>query len=700
MTTDDTPQVIWPAALSVDSPRLNIDKQMNGNHDSRARLNSWKDIASYLEKDVRTVIRWEKERGLPVHRWPGGSRPGVFAYKDEIDQWSNRILNPEASPPLNGTGETTVETLPQLDRPSVAPAGASITGTRKRAFAVLALLVLLAAMAVGARVFYPRGAAGKLQVTGIRQLSNDGLWKDNILPAGSNLYFSERRDGRMVLATMPAVGGTIRVLDSPAVRSEPVDVTADGSRLLVLGSEGHQEERELWIVPVSGEMPKRAGSLLCHSAVWINDGRQILCAVGYDIDLADGSGRILRRILALPAIPWSLRLSLDGRHLRFMLHDMATGAWTPSHVVLSGGQLESSVQAPIRIPQGTLIGPFEWSKSDASGNFFMSIQDNSKQYSIWRINERDGSAPVRISAQIGKPLSLGYELVGKQMFALNLGAQRTELFRFDMKKQAFVPFLPELSATFVDFSKDGNWITYARSDDLSLWTARVQGGEPRRLDFESTEVELPRWSPDGTQIAYMALRPGKTWRIFIVPREGGPAREAAQGNENQGAPTWSPDGKFLVYGGVDCEVTRNCAIHLIELSTGKVTTAPGSEGLGTARWSPDGSRIAALDRAKHQVVVFDLHTKQWKKIAAEVKGNDLNWSRDSRSLYVNRSGGDNPEIIRIPVSGKWETTAVSLDSLNKITGATGTWFGLAPDDSVVVSRWLSVSEIYAIDFRQ
>ena len=35
------------------------------------RLDSWKAIAAYLGRDMSTVIRWEKEKGLPVHRLPG-----------------------------------------------------------------------------------------------------------------------------------------------------------------------------------------------------------------------------------------------------------------------------------------------------------------------------------------------------------------------------------------------------------------------------------------------------------------------------------------------------------------------------------------------------------------------------------------------------------------------------------------------------
>ena len=55
-------------------------------HSSR-RLASWKEIAGYVGRDARTVARWEKERGFPVRRIPGGSKSSVFAYTGEIDVW-------------------------------------------------------------------------------------------------------------------------------------------------------------------------------------------------------------------------------------------------------------------------------------------------------------------------------------------------------------------------------------------------------------------------------------------------------------------------------------------------------------------------------------------------------------------------------------------------------------------------------------
>ena len=53
------------------------------------RLESWKGIAGYLQRDVRTVQRWEKQEGLPVYRHVHGKLSTVYAYGNEIDEWWN-----------------------------------------------------------------------------------------------------------------------------------------------------------------------------------------------------------------------------------------------------------------------------------------------------------------------------------------------------------------------------------------------------------------------------------------------------------------------------------------------------------------------------------------------------------------------------------------------------------------------------------
>jgi TolB-like protein/Flp pilus assembly protein TadD len=58
------------------------------------RLESWKQIASYLRRSVRTVRRWERQEGLPVHRHVHRSLASVFALRSEIDAWRESVVSP------------------------------------------------------------------------------------------------------------------------------------------------------------------------------------------------------------------------------------------------------------------------------------------------------------------------------------------------------------------------------------------------------------------------------------------------------------------------------------------------------------------------------------------------------------------------------------------------------------------------------
>ena len=51
------------------------------------RLDSWKEIAAYLKRDVTTVQRWEKREGMPVHRHVHDKGGSVYALTEELDAW-------------------------------------------------------------------------------------------------------------------------------------------------------------------------------------------------------------------------------------------------------------------------------------------------------------------------------------------------------------------------------------------------------------------------------------------------------------------------------------------------------------------------------------------------------------------------------------------------------------------------------------
>lgn len=58
----------------------------------REIFESWKEIASYLKRDIKTCRRWEQKYGLPIRRLDNSAKARVFAYKSEIDSWLSKKL--------------------------------------------------------------------------------------------------------------------------------------------------------------------------------------------------------------------------------------------------------------------------------------------------------------------------------------------------------------------------------------------------------------------------------------------------------------------------------------------------------------------------------------------------------------------------------------------------------------------------------
>src|SRR5215467_12965581 len=65
-------------------------KGLEGSRLHDRKLDSWKEIADYLDREVRTVQRWEKTENLPVHRHEHQKKSTVYAYAIELDEWRKR----------------------------------------------------------------------------------------------------------------------------------------------------------------------------------------------------------------------------------------------------------------------------------------------------------------------------------------------------------------------------------------------------------------------------------------------------------------------------------------------------------------------------------------------------------------------------------------------------------------------------------
>ncbi len=87
------------------------------------RLDSWKEIAAYLKRDIRTAQRWEKREALPVHRHFYDERGTAYAYSGEIDEWlqnrsrrDNDAAAPNDSALAGRPAEVTPASAPRLSR--------------------------------------------------------------------------------------------------------------------------------------------------------------------------------------------------------------------------------------------------------------------------------------------------------------------------------------------------------------------------------------------------------------------------------------------------------------------------------------------------------------------------------------------------------------------------------------------------------
>ena len=69
------------------SDSSNYGAALDGSQAKERRLESWGEIAAYLRREIRTVQRWEKTLGLPVHRLLVGKQSSVYAYPSELDKW-------------------------------------------------------------------------------------------------------------------------------------------------------------------------------------------------------------------------------------------------------------------------------------------------------------------------------------------------------------------------------------------------------------------------------------------------------------------------------------------------------------------------------------------------------------------------------------------------------------------------------------
>jgi len=549
------------------------------------------------------------------------------------------------------------------------------------------------------------------RITRTVQLTNNGRGKiGRLLTDGPRLYFWEDIGGRATLVQVPTAGGE-SVPIPVSLQGQvvvPLDISSDGSELLLRSwANATGVAVPLWTLPVLGGSPRRVGEVLVNmgqNAAWSPDGRKIVYARLRDLWVVDSDGSNSRRLLTTSGWPRVPRRSPDGKHLRFTIetpHAEGEAIWE----VDADGSNPHPLFPAWGNPATECCGA--WT-SDGKYFIFQATRDN--EDGLWAVREETDSfhkasyRPVRLTSGPVRFESVAPSRDGKRLFAL--GAQaRIELMRYDTRTRQFAPYLGGISASEVDFSKDGAWACYSAYPEATLWRSKVDGSQKLQLTFPPMAVLMPRWSPDGKRIVFMGQMPGKPWKINVISADGGTPQQLIKDERDEADPQWSLDGNKILFGRYGVTVASEAgtakALHLLDLATNQVTELPNSEGVYSPRWSPDGRYVVAMDLEMKKLILFDLTTSERKELAVFNGGVGFpSWSQDGKSILVWGSlAGYDQGIYRIRLGDHKVQTVVSVEGLAGTLGTVRSWgFGLTPDDSILITRDHTMTEVYALDW--
>ncbi|HZD31386.1 MAG TPA: protein kinase, partial [Candidatus Angelobacter sp.] len=409
---------------------------------------------------------------------------------------------------------------------------------RMGAFAAVALVVGAAALA-----YWWTRPEPVPRVSNYVQLTHDGKQKDLGVTDGSRLYFYTSDGSEYTgMEALPVSGGEAQKI--PVLRSAsmlPQDISPDGSQLLAVDGTGVPPEGPLWSLPLLGGSPRRLGDAEGFGASWSSDGKLLAYSQGSAVFVAKADGSEAHKLLTMkdPAIISNTVWSPDNSHLRFDAQNFESPLFT-WEVSADGTGLHRLIPSWSKPADSHCCG--KWT---ADGKYFV-FQSRGQIWALPRKSRflHSELQPIQLTSS---PLYLSSPTPskdGKKLFVVGHDL-RGELVKYNPKSSQFLPFFGGISAEYVAFSKDGQWVAYVSYPEGALWRSKVDGSERLQLTFPPNQAVLPRWSPDGKSIVYFEVPPGKPSRICEVSPAGGTPRPLMPDDPSpQADPTWSPENPY------------------------------------------------------------------------------------------------------------------------------------------------------------
>jgi Tol biopolymer transport system component len=594
---------------------------------SSDRLDSWKEIAGHLRRDVKTVQRWERREGLPVHRQVHDKQSSVYAFRSEIDAWRIRLRTPP-------------------DR------GAAF---RHAAVVVSALAIVLAV------------AAGVWQYD--NHDDNDAEGRETFTPAsvvqvtfgaGAELFPSMSPDGRWIVYTA-GVGNDADVFLQSTSGERGINLTsdfADSDSQAAFSPDGEwiafRSERDgggLFIMRRTGEDVTRV-SRDGFNPSWAPDGRTLAYATeGVHLDPQ------IRQTTSVLLV-----VDVGGRARQLDVPDAVQPVWSPHGnriaywAVGIGSQrdiwtVSDTGGPPTRVTDDPAL---DWNPIWSGDGYIYFLSDRSGSMNVHRVKVDESSGtpagpvePFTLPASHVTHLTLSRDA---RQIAWSSLARRSNVQRIRFGDQhGMVSGEPQWvtrgSRRFgsPELSPDGEWLVMRDKTTESLFVGRADGTELRRLALPSGRYRDPRWAPDSHLIAFHSDIRGP-WNIWTVARDGsGLERLDIHGDRDLALPTWAPDGQQLAVSDFQDE---SCW-YLVDLrgqGPPRVTTKRAPYAFRPEDWSTDGTMLigralplAGDEHAARGVVVYNLRSDTYAHVS-QTGAWWPRWLRNSRQFITTEGG--------------------------------------------------------------
>lgn len=494
------------------------------------RLDSWKEIAAYLKRGVRTVQRWEQAESLPVHRLGAG---GVHAYKPELDEWwqrqSRRLsAEPEALEPVE----------------AATPRSARL------------LIVAGFAAAVAVAIAFLLGRMSQPPPTG--DLTAWPLTVDHgkemspvFSPDGEQVaYMCSEVDAPSHICVKSIGGSTHRRLSQdPRPEGTPA-WSPDGRTIAFLRAPADlKTPYSVMLVPASGGQESEVartdqGSILG----WSPDGLSLLLsepAAGI-VALSVSTG--IRQVLVGPEpFPYAARITPDLRrvvYVRAGAVGQASIFEQPLGAGLKPEGKERRIAGPVWLGAVTIL---------PNGEEIIYEHGISEESSaMWRMRLSRPDAPVRLLAGLATYFNPAVSPDGRRLAFAAHRVVRNEIWSVNLTGRGTARRF--ISSTHSDmnpnWSPDGKWIAFhsTRAGNSSdIWIADARGENARRLTYTNARTTAtPRWSPSGEHVAYESIVSGQ-WKVYVMRAAGGPAQLITDHPSMNAFPSWSRDGKWIYF---------------------------------------------------------------------------------------------------------------------------------------------------------